>query len=226
MSSAPSSAAGERNLGVDIKAGVIIAAAGEFDLHGLVGRQFARDQPKRNAAPCFPRPARGQSAFGPRWRRFPHKTDRYGRCSASGWSRETVRSLALRSPIRVRARRRSGDRGSTASFRPDETDTLMSARPIRVSRNRTSPRRSGVRANSAQTRSAASVGNRPSCPQAASDRGGMRGVGNNRILDGAFGLRLRAGGARNQSIDTSPAMILPIDEWRRRHGHRQDHDHD
>ncbi len=40
----------ERDLGVDIEPRMIVAAARKLDLDALVGRQFARDQPKRHAA--------------------------------------------------------------------------------------------------------------------------------------------------------------------------------
>ena len=117
----------------------------------------------------------------------------------------------FRWPIRGRARcRRQIGRQAPASVPADRNADVGAARPASPV-NRTSPRRSGVRATSAQTRSAVSVGESGVFPPSRSRSRRIRGVGRSRMPISPSVLRLRAGGARNQPVNRL-AMILPVDE--------------
>ena len=166
----------ERDLGVDVEARMIVAAARELDLNALVGRQLARDEPERHTrraaldAPrtdqllALDRDVLGVKLIGPAGARHLGRDEQLGDLEV------------LRSPIRDPARRQSADPAGRRQLPSGETDTLMSARPIRVSGKRTSPRRSGVRASSAQTRSAVERWRiRLFCHRAAADRAGCAG---------------------------------------------------
>ena len=210
--------------GIEIEAGIDVAAAGELDLDGLVLGQLARDQPERHAgsrALHTPRPDQplpldgdvfGKSLIRPARARALGRHEKLG--DAEILDRPATGAAAARHQIR-----RQAPFAVTRDRDPDIGPPHPRFREAHIPLQQRHQGHFGADVIGVENRRIRRLAAETQSPE------GDPGRGQQADADRALGLGLGAGCARNQVIDRV-AMRLPGDEGRSCHGNRQDQDHD